>query len=191
MLSSEQRFLTSAPSTEESILRTWINILMGEILSGARLACDGRQVDAASYRPRSHYLIFVASVLPAAISRRHEPPRPSSDVPALPLIAYDEDLPLIRPIWAAMFQFAPTLQAALTIPDLRIIQDLVVKGQGWSVLPDYQCTEALASGRLVSVTRAKDAPTNNLYLVWNKASMRNPRIVHARDFILGLFSRKT
>ncbi|MHA6884387.1 LysR family transcriptional regulator [Ralstonia pseudosolanacearum] len=114
--------------------------------------------------------------------------RPSADkLAGIPLIAYDEDLPLIRPVWTAMFRFAPTLQAALTIPDLRIIQDLVVKGQGWTVLPDYQCTDALESGRLVSLTPGKDAPTNNLYLVWNKASMRNPRIVRVRDFILGLF----
>lgn len=106
----------------------------------------------------------------------------------LPLIAFDEDLPLIRPVWTALFRFAPTLQAALTIADLRIIQDLVVKGHGWSVLPDYQCTEALESGRLVTITPLQDAPTNNLYLVWKKASMRNPSIVHVRDFILGLFA---
>lgn len=114
---------------------------------------------------------------------------PSAEALAkLPLIAFDEDLPLVRPVWTALFQFAPTLQAALTIADLRIIQDLVVKGQGWSVLPDYQCTEALKSGDLISLTPREDAPTNNLYLVWNKASMRNPRIVHVRDFILGLFA---
>ena len=106
----------------------------------------------------------------------------------LPLIAFDEDLPLIRPVWTSLFQFAPTMQAALTIPDLRIIKDLVVKGIGWSVLPDYQCTEALESGQLVSITSRQGAPTNNLYLVWNKASMRSPRIVHVRDFILGMFN---
>lgn len=114
---------------------------------------------------------------------------PSAEALAqLSLIAYDEDLPLVRQVWTALFQFAPTLQAALTIPDLRIIQDLVIKGQGWSVLPDYQCTGALKSGQLVSMTPSQDAPTNNLYLVWNKASMRNPRIVRVRDFILGLFA---
>ncbi|MDF3838224.1 LysR substrate-binding domain-containing protein [Cupriavidus basilensis] len=87
--------------------------------------------------------------------------RPTADgLASLPLIAYDEDLPLIRPLWTGMFQFAPTLPAALTIPDLRIIQGLVIKGQGWSVLPDYQCTEALASGRLISITPETSAPTN-------------------------------
>nr|WP_314615061.1 LysR family transcriptional regulator [uncultured Pseudomonas sp.] len=113
----------------------------------------------------------------------------AEELAKLPLIAFDEDLPLVRPVWAALFQLAPTLQAALTIADLRIIQDLLVKGQGWSVLPDYQCVEALKSGALVSLTAHEDAPTNNLYLVWNKTSMRNPRIAHVRDFILGLFAQ--
>lgn len=116
-------------------------------------------------------------------------PRPSAEeLGQLPLLAYDEDLPLIRPVWTALFQFAPTLQAALTIADLRIIQDLVVQGQGWSVLPDYQCREALEAGRLVSLTPLEEAPSNELYLVWNKTSMRNPRLVHVRDFVLGLFA---
>lgn len=118
-------------------------------------------------------------------------PSPSAEaLSAIPLIAYDEDLPLVRPVWAAMFRVAPTLQATLTVPDLRIIQDLVIKGQGWSVLPDYQCAGALASGKLVSLTSVLDAPANNLYLVWTKASMRNPRIVHVRDFIVEMFEKR-
>lgn len=90
-----------------------------------------------------------------------------------------------------MFQFAPTLQAALTIADLRIIQDLLIKGQGWSVLPDYQCSEALQAGKLVSLGSPEHAPANNLYLVWNKASLRNPRTLYVRDFILGLFASES
>ncbi len=109
---------------------------------------------------------------------------------AFPLIAFDEDLPLIRAVWTSLFQTAPVLQAALTIPDLRIIQDLVARGHGWSALPDYQCEDALAAGRLATITDRRDAPTNDLYLVWNKASMRNPNLVHVRDFILAMFPRK-
>lgn len=113
---------------------------------------------------------------------------PSAEALAsLPLIAFDEDLPLVRSVWTALFRFAPTIQAALTIPDLRTIQDLVIKGQGWSILPDYQCAAALDSGKLVSLMQREDAPANDLYLVWNKATMRSQRIVYVRDFILKLF----
>lgn len=127
-------------------------------------------------------------VLSPAMARQAGKRPSAAKLAGLPLIAYDEDLPLVRPVWTALFKLAPTLQATLTIPDLRIIQDLVIRGQGWSVLPDYQCTEALGDGRLVSLTAPEQAPANNLYLVWNKASTRNPRIAHARDFILDMFS---
>jgi len=93
---------------------------------------------------------------------------------ALPLIAYDEDLPLIRPLWSTLFPSAPALQARFTIADLRIIQDMVIRGQGWSVLPDYQCAAALQMGKLVSPISPDDAPTNTLYLVWNKTALRTP-----------------
>ena len=42
----------------------------------------------------------------------------------------------------------------MTIPDLRIIQDLVIAGHGWSVLPDYLCAPALKAGRLAALARA-------------------------------------
>ncbi|KAA1014236.1 LysR family transcriptional regulator [Paraburkholderia panacisoli] len=117
--------------------------------------------------------------------------RPTADrLSRIPLIAYDEDLPLVRTVWTSMFQVAPTLQAALTIPDLRIIENLVTSGHGWTVLPDYLCADALATGRLVSITSREKAPTNDLYLAWNKMYLRNPRIVYVRDYILGLFENE-
>lgn len=63
------------------------------------------------------------------------------------------------------------MQATFTIPDLRIIRDLVCDGHGWTVLPDYHCDNDLKSGRLISVTPADLAPTNHLYLVWNKGRL--------------------
>ncbi|HEP9100159.1 TPA: LysR family transcriptional regulator [Pseudomonas aeruginosa] len=130
------------------------------------------------------FLLVLAPELAAALDKMPT----AEQLSGIPLIAYDEDLPLIRPVWSALFQLAPTLQAALTIPDLRIVQDLVIKGQGWSVLPDYQCEQALAMGKLVTVTPSAEAPSNHLYLVWNKAALRNPRTVRVRDFIFGLFN---
>ena len=64
------------------------------------------------------------------------------------------------------------MQATFTIPDLRIIRgDLVCDGHGWTVLPDYHCDNDQKSGRLISVTPADLAPTNHLYLVWNKGRL--------------------
>lgn len=106
---------------------------------------------------------------------------------AEPLLAFDEDLPLVRLWWTATHQLAPQLQAALTVPDLRMIKDLVLAGSGWSVLPDYQCAEEIADGRLISPTALADAPVNVLYLAWNKRVPRSPAMLRIREYILGLF----
>jgi DNA-binding transcriptional LysR family regulator len=109
----------------------------------------------------------------------------------VPLIAFDEDLALVRPLWSSMFQIAPQLQAALTIPDLRIIKDLAIGGHGWTVLPDYQCADAIADGRLISPTVPGEAPVNVLYLVWRKSALQSPSRVYVRDFLLNAFSPRS
>lgn len=97
------------------------------------------------------------------------------------LIAYDEQLPLIRVTWAAMFGSNPTLQAALTIADMRTVEALAVAGQGWTVLPDYLCRRALDANRLVSLLSPDRAPSNTFYLVWSKGSLRYARTIYVRD----------
>ena len=103
-----------------------------------------------------------------------------------PLIAYDEDLPLVRSIWLSFFQVSPDIKAAFTIPDLRIIKNMVIEGHGWSVLPDYHCQDALSDGRLLAANAVTDAPTNNLYLVWNKRGLKSQAVGYIRDYILTL-----
>lgn len=105
----------------------------------------------------------------------------------IPLIAYDEELPLVRTLWSTMFRLAPELQAAFTIPDLRIIRDLVINGHGWRVLPDYHCADAFAQGQLVTPTRIGSAPTNNLYLVWDKRKLNHGQNARMREIVLGNF----
>ena len=116
-------------------------------------------------------------------------PQPTAEgLASLPLIAYDEELPLIRALWTSLFQVAPEIQAAFTIPDLRIIRDLVIGGHGWSVLPDYHCMEALQDGRLVSPTAIDQAPTNHLWLAWNRRATNRSRTAYIRDYILRMFA---
>ncbi|HQQ70427.1 MAG TPA: LysR family transcriptional regulator [Alicycliphilus sp.] len=124
--------------------------------------------------------LFVAA--PALAQHLGNPPS-ARQLHEHPLIAFDEDLPLIRQAWMELFGQPPSLQADITVPDLRVIRELVVAGQGWSVLPDYQCTEALAHGHLVTLTPQQHTPTNALYLVWNKHHLRTPRLTHARDLL--------
>ncbi|MBS7586108.1 LysR family transcriptional regulator [Ancylobacter defluvii] len=102
----------------------------------------------------------------------------------LPCIAYDETLPLLRPFFEHVFGKATHMQAVVTAPDLRILIGMALAGTGWTVLPDYLCAEALASGQLVELPTTRPGPDNTLYLVWNKTALRHPRVVHVRDFLL-------
>lgn len=103
---------------------------------------------------------------------------------ATPVIGYDDDLPLVREHLAAVFGAEPELRSAVTVPDLRIVARLVTAGAGWSVLPDYLCTELLAEGSLVCIEGPRPAPENALYLVWAKAALRHPRVAFVRDRLL-------
>ena len=102
----------------------------------------------------------------------------------LPLIAYDEDLPLIRRYFTEVFQSDINIQATITVPDLRIVRSLVSLGQGYTVLPQYLCEQQLQDGTFTLLHNPEQPPTNNLYLVWNKGSLRHPRVVFARDRLL-------
>jgi DNA-binding transcriptional LysR family regulator len=114
----------------------------------------------------------------------------AAELEAVPLLAFDEDLALVRPLWTKLFQNAPYFQAALTIPDLRTIKDLVVAGHGWTVLPDYQCEGLIQSGMLVPGSHKADSPTNTLFLTWHKGIQLKSHVVSTRDFILSAFSTR-
>lgn len=106
---------------------------------------------------------------------------PSEDWPWL---AYDEDLPLLR---VMLHDLDPALLSSasirLTVPSLTVLRDLAIAGAGVTVMPDYLCRDALASGRLALVNPDGAMPTNELHLVWRKAAMRHPRVLFARDRI--------
>ncbi len=103
---------------------------------------------------------------------------------SLPLIAYDEDLPLIRQYFAEVFQIQLDIQATVTVADLRIVRSLVSLGQGYTVLPKYLCEQKLQTGNLCLLHQTEFYPRNNLYLVWNKGNLRHPRVVYTRDHLL-------
>ncbi|MGL4204925.1 MAG: LysR family transcriptional regulator [Aeromonadaceae bacterium] len=131
------------------------------------------------------YAPAISKVMQSGVMSSLPDPQTLSQVP---LIAFDEDLPLVRSLWSTLFQVAPSLQAALTVPDLRIIKELVLQGHGWSVLPDYHCTEELATGSLIAANAAAQAPTNDLYLVWQKRSLKHPGLTFLLDHILKSFA---
>ncbi len=109
----------------------------------------------------------------------------------LPLIAYDEDLPLVRQYFRQVFDTTIQMQAAVTVADLRMVRSLVLAAQGYSVLPLYLCTKPLQRGELIHLHTPSEPPTNSLYLVWNRGNIRHPRVAFARQHLLAEIGAET
>jgi DNA-binding transcriptional LysR family regulator len=62
----------------------------------------------------------------------------------LPLVAYAEELPIVRRYWRSEFGRRPPNPVAVVVPDLRAVLAAVVAGVGVSALPRYLADPALA-----------------------------------------------
>ncbi len=88
-----------------------------------------------------------------------------ADLEAIPVVAYAEDLPIIRRYWRSVFEKAPTgLQLGAVIPDLRGVREGLLAGMGMSVLPAYLVADDLSEGTLVTLADPEVPPLNTLYL---------------------------
>ena len=84
---------------------------------------------------------------------------------SIPLVAYAEELPIVRRYWRSVFGRPPTgLRTVAIVPDLRGIRDALLTGIGMSVLPGYLVGDALEAGALVAIDEPEVAPLNTLYL---------------------------
>ena len=87
-----------------------------------------------------------------------------------PLVAYAENLPILRRYWRTVFGTRLTRPPAVVVPDLRGVLAAVAAGAGVSVLPRYLCAAELADGRLRLLADPELAPINTLYLVSREGS---------------------
>ena len=102
----------------------------------------------------------------------------------VPLVAYAEDLPIVRRYWRHVFGRRLSWHAALTLPDLRGVLSAVAAGAGFSVLPRYLCRDELASGALVALYEPDDPPINTGYLVQRPGPPSGPDVARVRDLLL-------
>lgn len=98
----------------------------------------------------------------------------------IPLVAYADDLPIIRRYWRSVFGTRPTrLAVAAVIPDLRGILTAVISGAGMSVLPVYIVSEALTNGVVVVLNTPDVAPLNTVYLATRSSDLNRRPVVEA------------
>jgi DNA-binding transcriptional LysR family regulator len=130
------------------------------------------------------FLLVAAPALAARVDRELLAGHPARALQSLPMLAYAEDLPIVRRWWRHVLGVAPPQRAVLTVPDLRALRAAAAAGMGAAVLPSYLCADDLGAGRLVTVLEPEDAPINTLYLAVRAATRDEPHIAAATSALL-------
>lgn len=92
-----------------------------------------------------------------------------------PLIAYSEELPIVRRFWRVVFGRRLDVVPRLVLPDLQMIRQAIAAGFGFSVLPDYLCEEMVNAGALTLVLKPTDAVSNQIWLAYRKSERQSQR----------------
>lgn len=128
----------------------------------------------------------VAVACPAVFHRLSEVGDMARALSKEPLLAYNLELSLIDNWLQKNHIAAPDSLPAVVGQDLRALRSLLCKGFGWTVLPEYLCSEQLRRGELIEIP----APTGNTEisynLIWLPSSLRQPRVAHAREVLTSL-----
>jgi molybdate transport repressor ModE-like protein len=109
--------------------------------------------------------------------------RAARQLEKVPLLAYAEELPLIRGYWQQVFDTEPDVLAAVVADSLPALAGLAERGLGITVLPRHVCEDQLATGRLVRLIEPRVPPNSELYLAWNAGSRRSLAVAAAFDRI--------
>jgi DNA-binding transcriptional LysR family regulator len=100
------------------------------------------------------------------------------------LLAYAEDLPIVRRWWRHVLGTPPPKRAVLVVPDLRALRAAAVAGIGATVLPRYLVEDELRTGALVDLMPTGDPPINTIYLATRAAHRDDPRLAEVRKALL-------
>lgn len=100
-----------------------------------------------------------------------------------PWISYSEDLPIIRRFWRVIFGRRLDVNPQVVIPDLRTIREAIAQGLGYSVLPDYLCTDWVADHRLTLLLQPIKAVTNQIWLAYRKAERQSQAVTFLRNWL--------
>ena len=107
--------------------------------------------------------------------------KPADALAALPLVAYGEELPILRRYWRSEFGHRPANPVALVAPDLRAVLAAVEAGAGISALPRYLAEPALAAGRVIRLHSPEAPPLNTIYLAVRRGAPTNSALTVVRE----------
>ncbi len=107
--------------------------------------------------------------------------RAARQLESVPLLAYAEELPLVRTFWLDVFDSEPSDVASVVANSLPALAALAERGLGVTVLPRHVCDDQLSSGRLVQLVDPRVPPTSELWLAWRSGSRRTLAVAAAYD----------
>jgi len=103
-----------------------------------------------------------------------------------PLIAYSEELPIVRRFWRVVFGRRLDTVPRLVLPDLRMVRQAVSTGFGFSVLPDYLCEDGVNSASQKLLLKPTNAVTNQIWLSYRKSERQSPRIESLLNLLISI-----
>lgn len=153
----------------------------------AALAAGRLDVVVSSVRPRQdevaatplvdeEFLLVGTASLAHTVDAGRLAADPVAALAHLPLVAYAEDLPIVRRYWRSEFGRRPPNPTALVVPDLRAVLAAVTAGAGVSVLPRYLVAAALEAGQVVQLHHPQAPPLNTLYLAVRRGAPPGPAL---------------
>lgn len=156
------------------------------------LGAGGLDLVVSAVRPAGGAVIAVPLVdeefllvAPPAMAHTVDPERlrerPAEALAHLPLVAYAEELPIVRRYWRSEFGRRPANPVALVVPDLRAVLALVEAGAGISVLPRYLVAPSLTAGTVVQLHEPEFPPLNTLYLATRRGAPAHPALTVVRE----------
>jgi DNA-binding transcriptional LysR family regulator len=177
-----ERVLNQLPKTENTLYRVQFGLaqdLLEKLLEGQLDAVIATQKIARS--DIEYQLIFEENFWLVAPPETTAPI--AADLTSLeqwlrtqPLIAYSEDLPIVRRFWRTVFGRRMDAIPKLVLPDLRMIRQAIMNGFGFSILPDYLCKEMVTQGQLTLVLQPSSPVKNQLWLAYRKSERQSQRV---------------
>ncbi|MCC8251093.1 LysR family transcriptional regulator [Saccharothrix luteola] len=157
----------------DDLLAALVNARLDLVVSAVRPA--DRAVVATPFVDEEFVLVG-APTLVRTIDRALLASDPVRALAHLPLVAYAEELPIVRRYWRSEFGRRPPNPVAVVVPDLRAVLAAVVAGAGVSALPRYLADPALAAGSVELAHQAVVPPLNTLFLATRVGGLANPSV---------------
>jgi len=135
--------------------------------------------------------IYTSRILPIAaptIAKRLKSAENFSDaIRSEPMLTYNLELTLIEHWLKKNHINVEHLVPSLVSQDLRALRKLLIRGFGWSVMPEFLCKEHITSGKLMEIPSPVGVSDIQYYLIWLPSALRQVRVAHARQTLLNFF----